>query len=249
MPISDDQMNTIMQNISANIPTECSAYADIRDKSERATPILGIDEFNISDYEAYRNDIEFVNSFADQVLIDEEQYFVHKYSQKVYDFLKDQRREYSAQERINKTNEICGDPATRCPTTTTSVTDSEQAAKDKQCSDSNNFLSYLLSQTKSSSVRPETIYKKIEYRNEAHELLVTINYFMTVVYFAILILMLILLMASNRLMIRERFMLYLFLFILPFIFPYLFELLKYFYSSVFPDSPNHGPKNSFLESY
>jgi hypothetical protein len=249
MPISDDQMNTIMQNISANIPTECSTYADIRDKSEHATPVLGIDEFNISAYEAYRNDIEFVNSFAEQVLIDEEVYFVKKYSQKVYDFLKTQRSEYSAQERINKTNEICGDPSTNCPATTNTVTNSEQAAKDKQCSDSNNFLSYLLSQTKSNSVRPETIYKKIEYRNESHEFLVSLNYYMTVFYFAILILMMVLLTTTNRLMIRERFMLYLFLFILPFVFPYLFELLKYLYGSVFPDSPDHGPKNAFLESY
>jgi hypothetical protein len=78
MPISDEQMNTLMKNIHENLPTECGIYEDIRDRSLHQSLILGKDEFDISDYEAYRNDIEFVNSFKEQVLIDEAQYFRKK---------------------------------------------------------------------------------------------------------------------------------------------------------------------------
>lgn len=252
MPISDDQMNTLMQNITENIPTNCSAYDDIHRKSNYATIKLGINEFNISDYQAYRNDIEFVNSFSDQVRVDEKQYFLNKYSQKVYDFLLTQRLEYIAQENINKKTTLCGSDGGgsdgnnkgdgTCPPNTCNN------PNHKTCTEDTHFLEYIINQTKSTATRPETTYKKIEYRNEAHELLDTMNYLLTLFYFAILILMLILLAATNRLKIRERFMLYLFLFIIPFVFPYLFEGIKYLYRYLFPDSPNRGPQNAFVES-
>ena len=79
MPLDNEQFNTLMQNISANIPTNCGAYEDIRKKSQQATPLPGSTRFNISSYEAYRNDIEFTNSFIQQVLLDEENYFLTKF--------------------------------------------------------------------------------------------------------------------------------------------------------------------------
>jgi hypothetical protein len=253
MPISDEQMNTLMQNIQANIPTDCGAYEDIRDRSQHQTILLGKDEFAISDYEAYRNDIEFVNSFNEQVLIDEAQYFKNKYSETVYEYLKEQRAEFSAQQRLDTNARICGSNAqnnsggssTQCPDKCNSE---EQLEKNKKCEESQNFLSYLTNQAKSAMTRPETTYKKIEYRNEAHELLDSLNYWMTVSYFVLLIVMLILLATSNRLNLMERFPLYLFLFLLPIIFPYLFEGFKYLYEYLFPDTPSRGPSDAFIES-
>ncbi len=247
MPLSDDQMNTILSNINENIPSDCSTYNDIRRKSEQETPILGKDAFNISDYEAYRNDIEFVNSFTDQVLIDEAQYFKNKYSAKVYEYLLDRRREYTSQEKIQSTTALCGDAKSQCATVDPVLTEEEKAEKEK-CKESQDFLSFLLNQTQSKKPRPETIYKKIEYRNESHEFLITMNSFLSLLYFAILAFVILLLAATNRLLLSERFLLYLFLFLLPFLFPYFFEGAKYIYQSTIQSTPDHGPKDAFLET-
>jgi len=250
MQLSEEQMNILMKNIKENIPTDCSAYEEIRDRSNAQTLILGIDEFKIAQYEAYRNDIEFVNSFKDQVNIDESVYFQSKYSEKVYDYLLRQRAEFSAQQRINVNERLCGSGNSdasnnQCPD---QCNTEEQLEKNKQCAESQTFLSYLKDQAKSVMTRPETTYKKIEYRNEAHELLDTLNYWMTVSYFIILSLMLLLLYTSNRLNLMQRFPLYVLLFLLPVIFPYLFEGLKYLYYSLFPDTPSSGPSHAFLET-
>jgi len=251
MAISADQMNELMNKISANIPTDCAAYDDIQARSNEKTPVYGSTEFDISDYEAYRNDIEFVNSFADQVLIDEAQYFVKKYSQQVYDYLLLQRISYTSQMRTQQVTALCGssttgnNPLANCPNVCNSA---DQIEKNKQCQESQTFLSYLTNQLKSSEIRPETMYRKIEYRNEAHELLGKINHWMTLLYFFALLVMLILLATSNRLNLMSRFPLYLFLLILPVVFPYLFEGLKYLYRHLFPQTPNKGPQDAFLES-
>jgi len=247
MPVSDEQMNLLMKNITDNIPTNCSAYEDIQRRSKNLTPILGRNAFNISDYQAYRNDIEFVNSFPEQVRIDEAQYFVNKYSQKVYDFLLRQRNAYIAQKRDDRVSLLCpkkedGTDPSKCPPNTCNNPDHSK------CTDTNTFLEYLKKQTQSNVTRPETTYKKIEYRNEAHELLDTMNYGMTLFYFGLLFFLLILLATTNRLFLRERVLLYLFLFLLPFLFPYLFDLLKNIYAYLFPDAPTRGPQNAFVES-
>jgi hypothetical protein len=252
MPISEEQMNTLMENIRNNIPTECAVYEDIQRRSNAQSLTLGIDEFHIAEYEAYRNDIEFVNSFKDQVNIDEAAYFQSKYSEKVYKYLLQQRDQFSEQQRINRNELLCGNRNSEVDASNNQCPDKcnspEQLEKNKKCDDSQTFLSYLTNQAKSAMTRPETTYKKIEYRNEAHELLDTVNYWMTVSYFMILVLMLVLLLASNRLNLMERFPLYLFLFLLPVVFPYLFEGLKYFYYSLFPNIPSSGPSYAFVES-
>jgi len=259
MQLSTDQMNELMKNISSNIPTNCGAYEDIRRKSEKTNPILGINKFKISDYQAYRNDIEFTNAFMEQVLIDEKQYLENKYGIKVYKYLLDRRKEYIEKQKILLKARLCvvedsdkldenGNPipgsgtgkGSTCPPNTCNNPEHNKFGENF------NFLQYLLNKTNSTFTTPETTYKKIEYRNEAHELLVTINKVMTLLYFALLVFMIGLLVVTNRLEIKQRFPLYLFLFVLPFVFPYLFQGLKYLYEMVFPPNPTQGPKNAFL---
>jgi hypothetical protein len=237
-------LNAITTGINDKIPSDCAAYEDIQKQSKIGKTALGAATFSLSDYEAYRNDIEFVNKFNEQILLDERNYFVKKYGEKVYNFLLTQRAEFKAEQLKIKEQSMC------------SVYISDLAALQKKfdeqtvCNtpplkDSGKFMNYLLSL--STIQNPDTTYRKIEYRNEAHELLSTINLWLTILYFVILGVMLGLLSAANKLLLKERFMLYLFLVVLPFAFPYLFELLKYLYEYLFPNTPNHGPKDAFLE--
>jgi len=246
--LSDTQLNEVTKSIAKNIPTDCSAYEDRRNKSNNYNAILGKTTFNLSSYEAYRNDIEFVNSFNEQLLIDEKKYLEEKYGPKVYAFLLSQRQSFKEQQTKLKEDLMCRSFKQALAELQKSYNEKEDCKpqETKTNSDSGKFMSFLMSQN--TIQNPETTYKKIEYRNEAHELLSTINHWMTVFYFVILIVMLALLAASSKLLLKERFILYLFLLVLPFVFPYLFQLLKYLYGYIFPDSSSHGPKDAFLDT-
>jgi hypothetical protein len=249
MPISDAQMNAVLTKIADNIPSDCATYDNVRKKSLNTVSSLNAKTFEVSDYEAYRNDIEFVNSFNEQVLIDERNYFTKKYSPEVYAFLLAQRTKYIEKKKEISEKAACG----LCPfdqSKCSNVVDVKiiqaNALQAKKCKESTDFLGYLLKQLPLE--KPETTYKKVEYRDEAHEFLSTMNKLLTVFYFVLLFVMLFLLSATQRLMLRERFMLYLFLVVLPFAFPYLFSFLKYLYFRMFPQEETHGPKNAFLEN-
>lgn len=247
MAFNTAQYNEVLSNIQSKIPSNCDAYQDITQKSQKATPVLGTTTFTLSDYEAYRNDIEFVNSFNEQLLVDEKNYFEKKYSKKVYEYLLTQRQSYKEEQAKIKKEETCSSyiKTISDSKTNTCVPNTTNASKNEDTG-TGKFMSYLMSQNPIHN--PETTYKKIEYRNEAHEWLSTVNTWMTILYFVILVVMLLLLAVSSKLFLKERFMLYVFLVVLPFVFPYLFELLKYLYGYVFQDSPTHGPKNAFLDT-
>jgi len=243
MSLDDKQFNTLLSTIKKNVPTDCAAYNDIRAKSMKSTTVLGKTTFNLSDYEAYRNDIDFVNSFNEQVLVDERNYFEKKYTPKVYSYLLAQRQAFKVQQKKLQEELMCSSYKTDLANAASSCNKNASNANNQAAKD---FMNYLMKQTHIPN--PDTTYKKIEYRNEAHELITTINNWMTILYYILFIVMIVLLAVSNKLMARERFMLYLFLAVLPILFPYLFQWIKYLYGYVFPDSPTHGPKNAFLES-
>lgn len=237
-------LNAITAGINEKIPSDCDAYENVKNKSRVGKTALGAATFTLSDYEAYRNDIEFVNKFNDQVLIDEKNYFDKKYGNKVYNFLLTQRQAFKTEQLKDKEQSVCSDYITLLAELQQKF-DDQVVCNTPPVQDSGRFMNYLLSLNPVQN--PDTTYRKIEYRNEAHELLSTINLWLTILYFVILVVMLGLLSAANKLLLRERFLLYLFLVVLPFVFPYLFELVKYLYEYLFPNTPHHGPKDAFLE--
>ena len=243
MPVSDQQMNRILSKISDTIPSDCSIGRKIQRASILPGTALNATEFGVSNYEAYRNDIDFVNSFTEEVLKDEAAYFRSKYGDDVYNYLKEQRNQYVVQQRkIDRaeTCKTCPFDASRCNV--------KDASGNSTCDASGNrkLIDFLQSQLPIQN--PDTTYKKIEYRDEAHETLSNMNRMITHLYFIVLAIMFIFLFATQRLLLKERFILYLFLVLLPYIFPYFFDLLKKLYQYMFPASPTHGPKNAFLDN-
>jgi hypothetical protein len=63
---------------------------------------------------------------------------------------------------------------------------------------------------------------KTTYRLEEHKKLKTISNIITITYYSFLILLFMLLFSSSNLLINERWILYLFLILLPFIYPWVF---------------------------
>lgn len=251
MPFSDEQMNAVLAKVSENIPSDCATYDTIRKKSLTSVGTLNAKTFDVSDYESYRNDVEFVNSFNEQVLLDEQNYFTKKYSSAVYEFMKAQREKQRIKTKEQAKAAGCNNHCPFDPTRCNDISGNRGGAGSDGragagCKDSSSFLNYLQKQL--NMQRAETVYKKIEYRDEAHDFLSTMNHLLTLFYFLILGIMIILLIVTKRLLFAERFILYLFLVALPFLFPYLFEFLKYLFFSLFPEKDTHGPKNAFLEN-
>jgi hypothetical protein len=244
--MSDQEFNDLLSNLAAKIPTQCDAYESIRKQSETPQNLPGSRLYNLNDFEAYRNDIEFVNSFPKQVLIDEEKYFVKKYSTAVYQALLNTRDTHMNSIEKAITDKLCeGKAGTKC------VID-ETMCKSDSCKvflpdapQKNEYVKELLKQNPLE--RPATLHKKVEYRKDAHGLLSSINGWMTFLYFGLLVGMILVFLIQGELHLRERFLVYLGLAVLPFLFPYLFELLAYLYLGVFPENKIQGPKNAFVE--
>ena len=245
--MGDQEFNNMLSSIAAKIPTQCDAYESIRKQSETPLNLPGSRLYNLNDFEAYRNDIEFVNSFPKQILIDEEKYFVKKYSSKVYQALLSTRDTHmTAIENAIKTKLGCTVGTACVVSKTTCMSDGcKEFWSDTSQKTKNEYVTELLNQNPLE--RPATIQKKVEYRKDAHGLLSSINGWMTFLYYGLLVGMILIFLIKGELHLKERFLMYLGLAILPFLFPYLFDLLVYLYLGVFPENKIQGPKDAFVE--
>ena len=249
--VREEEYNEMMSKFAANIPTECDAYNTIRQNSSEPNNLSGADLYNMTDFEAYRNDVEFVNAFPKQVLIDEEKYFVKRYSRKVYDELLSKRVAFKEQKKIERANLVCkqkiADLGT-IPCKPTKENCTSNSCKEFQTIDHRIENDYVRELRKQNPLEnPATLNKKVEYRKESHDYLSMINQILTYLYYVVLVGMLVLFTMKGELHFMERAIVYLLLLVLPFLFPYLFDVLTYLYLWVFPDSPIHGPKNAFLD--
>ena len=246
--MSDREFNDLLSNLAAKIPTQCDSYETIRKNSETPQNLPGSRLYNLNDFEAYRNDIEFVNSFPKQVLIDEEKYFVKKYSMNVYEALLATRVTHTSSIRTEAVGKLCQNTsgnATCVANEATCKSDGCKAFWPTIPPEKTEYVNELLKQNPLE--RPATLQKKVEYRKDAHGLLTNINQGMTFLYFGLLVGMILMFFIKGELHLKERFLLYLGLVLLPFLFPYLFDLLVYLYLGVFPENKIQGPKDAFLE--
>jgi hypothetical protein len=189
----------------------------------------------------YKNDVEFTNSFREQVLQDERNYFESKYSKIVYKYLLDKRIRYN-QVKDNYVNT----DISSC-TSSHRVDISGGRIIDKEyCESSLKSLYNRLTQFYP-SIASATTYRKIEYRDAEHQLLMTLSNFINIIYYVLLFIMVILLASSNRLLIKDRFLIYLLLVLLPLLYPYIYDFCKKIFMSIFSSKASHGPKNAFVE--
>ena len=194
------------------------------------------DLFNI-----YKNDIEFVNSFQEQVREDEKRYFEQKYGPKVYQYLINKRNTYNEELQVY----INLEKEKNC------VDKKVTVVNDNKKQEETNLQNFKDLYAKITQYYPitssSTTYRKIEYRDKEHELLMTINTIINMIYYVLLFFMVILLASSNKLLLKERFLIYLLLVLLPFLYPFIFSFFKKIFDSFFSTKELHGPKNAFVE--
>ena len=220
---------------------DCKGYNSVSSKKYQYDYVPG--EKNSSNdelFNIYKNDVEFVNSFQEQVRDDEKRYFEQKYGPTVYQYLINKRLGFN--EDIQKHLDDLKIPTCNDNSNTNDVIKKNDEINLKNFNDLYAKLSHFYP-----SINSSTTYRKIEYRDKEHELLMTINSIINIIYYVLLFFMAILLASSGKLLIKERFLIYLLLLVLPFLYPYIFDFFKKIFVSLFVTKELHGPKNAFIE--
>ena len=93
----------------------------------------------------------------------------------------------------------------------------------------------------------QTNFRKTEYRSDEHNKLKSINRTINIIYYSCIILLFMLLFTDNNLYLKDRFIFYIFLIILPYLYPWIFMYTIKLKSLIMPSITYTGPKNAFID--
>jgi hypothetical protein len=93
----------------------------------------------------------------------------------------------------------------------------------------------------------DTNFRKVEYRTEEHDKLRMVNRIINMIYYAFIILLFMLLYTNDTLYLKDRYILYIFLLILPYLYPWIWILGNKLKNLIMPDISYTGPKNAFID--
>jgi hypothetical protein len=93
-----------------------------------------------------------------------------------------------------------------------------------------------------------TIVRKIDYRDIEYNKLKKINSTINIVYYICVGVLFILLYSENNLLLKDRFLFYIFLLLIPYLYPWAVILLKKIWNTLIPTVLTQGPKNAFLNN-
>ena len=93
----------------------------------------------------------------------------------------------------------------------------------------------------------QTTYEKVEYRDEEHHKLKSINRIINIVYYCGVVVLLLLLYTENNLLISERYPLYIFLILLPYLYPWIYKFTGKIWGLLVSSIDYTGPKNAFID--
>ena len=157
------------------------------------------------------------------LLSEESEYFIRKYGARIYKKLLDQRYRY-IEDTTNEYDEFSENTYSMILETINDIYKSKTIDADA--------FGYL--NTYLPSFDANSSYRKIDYTNEESALLSRVNYYINILYYIVFSILILLLASSNRLYFRERFVIYIFLAILPYLFPWMFIITKKLWRYLFP---------------
>ena len=186
----------------------------------------------------YYNLVESKNAFPNNKMISESNYFITKYGKEIYDQLLTERDAFL--KPSNRTGDINYNEEDYSKALENIHVLNQVKTIDKPILD---VIDKYIPEYDSN-----TIYREIEYRNTEYERLHKINYYLNILYYCLFVILILVLFTSNNLFIRERFVVYIFLGLLPFLYPWVFRLLRKIYNYFNPPSQYSGPKNAFIDT-
>ena len=182
----------------------------------------------------YNAIVEKGNNYPKELLLEESKYFTKKYGNDVYEKLLDKRISYIKP------------PSPPPPDLIRPlILDQIHVLNQSKTTNSNavNILNTYLP-----SFDSNTIYREIEYRDNEYIRLYQINFILNILYYVGLIILLSLLFSSNNLLLKERFLFYLFLALLPFLYPWIFLFSRKIFNKIYPSISYNGPVNAFIDT-
>lgn len=93
----------------------------------------------------------------------------------------------------------------------------------------------------------DTTYAKIEYRDVEFANLKNTNIIINIVYYIGVIILFVLLFTSNNVFLKERFIFYILLILLPLLYPWIYLYISKIWQYIFPTTLFSGPKNAFID--
>jgi hypothetical protein len=250
---NNEQKNTIISDVYRNLPNDCKNYTRVLDSKYTSSVYSGTLYGSI--FSNYKNDVESANSISSKILTDERDYFTKKYSEKVYDYLLNQRQKiYDIKNSILSTidfnNIESSDTTITINEQTYSIDNLVQNILKSNNDTKNQTMNYLYDKFSKylPSANSELLNRKIQYRDMEHDKLKWVNHILNFVYYSLLIVLFVILYSADNLYFKERFLLYIFLILAPMIFPFIYDLIKKIFNLFSPTPGIHGPKNAFLDT-
>ena len=180
------------------------------------------------------NILEKGNKYYLDLIQTESQFFISKYGNDIYNDLIQKRNTYIANKSITNVTETRGQIIQYINVLNQNLSGNSEAT---------NILNTYLPSFDSNS-----IYREIEYRDNEYIRLYQINFILNALYYIIFIVLIVLLIYSDKLLLKERFLFYLFLALLPFIYPWLFLFSRKIWNYIIPFISYNGPKNAFIDT-
>jgi len=183
----------------------------------------------------YYNAIDDTDALANTTLSVEASYFISKYGKDIYRQLLDIRKDYLQPPDVKHYDFTDYNKAVESIHVLNQVTTIDTPLY--------NVLDKYLPEYDSN-----TIYREIEYRDNEYDKLSRFNYYINVLYYIAFVVLIVLLFTSNKLFLGERFMIYIFLAILPILYPWIFMLFRKIFLYIYPSLQYNGPVNAFVDT-
>ncbi len=200
----------------------------------------------------YKEQIDKGNRYIEDLLKIEEDFFKNKYGEKIYDYLKEKRKNYFN----SNSSAPSGSPPSGSPPSDSddwnTITEYYKKigviSNYKNEMNVRNKISDNLNRIKYNTKLNERV---IEYRNDLFEDIDYSNRYLIIFYYIIIILFFIYLMITEQLNFTPKTnTIYLILLIFPvIIYPLLWRLMVYLYRKINNNLKDKGPKNAFINNF
>jgi hypothetical protein len=185
---------------------------------------------------SYSNSVAANNGSSVKILQDESDYFMSKYGTTIYNKLLDIRHEYIAPPAKGKDFDLEG--YFKSLENISALNQVETI--DKPIMD---VLDAYLPEYDAN-----TLYREIEYRDAEYIKLSYINYYLNILYYCAFVVLMLLLFSSGNLFLQDRFLIYIFLGLLPILYPWVFMLFRRLFNYIYPSLRYNGPVNAFVDT-
>lgn len=201
------------------------------------------DDDRILSQKKYYDKVEEGNRYLKELKAIEKEYFENKYGPKIYEYILEEREKYEGKVLIgDSTNADIANEITQYHRLYNDVSGAGQLNEIKT------NLDALEEDVRNMVNETETNKRKMEYRHEVSEQVVSQSTKITYIYYFILACIFIFLLSKNALHIKEHILLYSFVLIFPFLYRYIFIGLVYVYNIMIQTMNAQGPKNAFLDN-